>query len=127
MNARENVGTLNYPMLLGGTAHAADTEGVVIRAGQGTIARGTVLAYSVKNDDYVILGTEASDGETLVARKIAAEDVTVDEASATTTLAYRSGDFIRESLIVKDGYSLTSEDIYHLEQSGIYLNNAITD
>ena len=62
-------------------------------------------------------------GET-VAGYILAVDVDATNAEVVTT-AYRSGHFIRNALIVKDGYSLTEKDETQLRNGGIYLSDAM--
>ena len=59
-----------------------------------------------------------------VAAYILAEDVDAGEEDVVAS-AYRSGSFIRNALIVKEGYTLTAEDEAALRNGGIYLSDAV--
>lgn len=99
--------------------------GVTVRAGQGILRRGTVLALSAENGDYVALGTEPEDGEALTASVVLADPVDAGGSEAAPGVAYRSGHFSRPALIVADGYAMTRKDEEDLRFGGILLSDAL--
>lgn len=91
-------------------AYANHTIGITVEAGQGELERGTVLAIN-EAGKAVILGTEAAEGEAAPeARYILNKAVDATEADAVA-LAYDEGRFIRQNLIVKEGYEMTAADV----------------
>lgn len=122
----ENIGSMAYDGLIVANSPEADVFHVSIRADEGALARGTVLALSTGSagdGKMVILGTTAVSDETLAANCILAEDVTVGETDVTA-LAYRTGHFNRNALIVKEAYTLTAADEEELRKCGILLSDA---
>lgn len=116
MQARENIGSTNYETLFSGK-HELDTTIVTIKAGNKHV-RGEVLAIDSEKKKCEIAGTE---GHTVA--YILAEDVDATKADANA-VAYKSGGFIKNALIVKAGYSLTATDVDTLRNAGIYLEDA---
>lgn len=126
----ETLGTMEYDGLIYDGRHPVDVKTVKIRAGQGELARGTVLALSTGtggDNAMVILGTTAGQNETLTPNCILAEPVdTGDEAGdALIGVAYRSGHFNRNKLIVKENYTFSAADEEELRKGGIYLSDAV--
>lgn len=126
----ETLGTLEYDGLIYDGRHPVDVKTVKIRAGQGELARGTVLALSTGtsgDNAMVILGTTAGGNETLTPDCILAEPVdTGDQAGdALIGVAYRSGHFSRNKLVVKENYTFNAADEEELRKGGIYLSNAV--
>ena len=111
--------------LINSTAPPALATGVLIRAGQGLLERGTVLAASSADSEAVILGTAASGGETLTASYVLADAVDASGGCAVAAAAYRTGHFNRPALIVADGYALTRGDEENLRFGGILLSGAL--
>lgn len=64
--------------------------------------------------------------EVLTADCILADAVTVGTAADVTAIAYRTGHFARNKIIVKTGYTLTSADEQALRGKGILLSDALT-
>lgn len=103
------------------------TLGVTIRAGQGELARGTVLALSTGeagDGSMVVLGTEAGANETLHANCILSDPVDASGAGTVSAVAYRTGHFNRNRLIMKDAYPFTVVDEEYLRYGGILLSDA---
>lgn len=95
---------------------------------EATYKRGTVLALSggtAGTGEMVPLGTSAASNETLTANCILAVDVTVGTAAAENALAYRTGHFAENMLLVASGYTLTSADKEALRDVGILLSDAM--
>lgn len=141
---REVIGRCDYDMLIADNKHPLDVCHVMLAAG-AEHKRGEILEI-LDNGNCNILGTTAAEikvdtGEesknagdtedssatgasTAVAAYVLAEDVDAQKADTIAT-AYRSGSFIRNALIVKEGYSLTDKDEKALRDGGIYLSDAI--
>lgn len=116
---REVIGECRSEMLFVDGKYPVDVVLVKIKAGQGELKRGTILAENLMGEN-VILGTE---GEGFAAAYILAEDVetTVDVYAE----AYRSGHFLIEALTVKEEYSITQKDRNELRNAGIYLSKGM--
>jgi len=110
--------------LINSTFPPPQSTGVTLRAGQGVLKRGTVLALSSAGD-AVILGTTAGTDETLKASMILADPFDTSGSKAVPGIAYRLGHFNRPALIVKDGYALTRTDEENLRFGGILLSDAL--
>lgn len=128
----ENIGAVEYDGLIAGNVPVADVFTVKIRkeaTATATLKRGTVLALSASgtaaDGKMVILGTTAASNETLVANCILCDDVEVGTAADVNVLAYRTGRFARNKLIVKNGYTMTAADEQALREGGILLDDAI--
>lgn len=89
-----------------------------VLAGQGILKRETALAIGEDNK-LVILGT---DGAT--ANCILAQDVDTTEGDATC-LVWISGQFNRNSLTVKDGYTITADDVEDFRKVNIVIANSV--
>ena len=101
------------------------TTGVIVRAGQGKLQRGAVLALSSDSGEMVILGTAAAEDETLTASVILADPVDASGSAAVPAIAYRTGHFNRPALIAKTGYAITRADEENLRFGGILLSDAL--
>ncbi len=113
----EQVGVFTPDNLIAGNRHPVDVCHVVIKEGQ-KLLRGTLLEKSVEESDkYVIRGTQTEGSS---AEYILAEDVDAMEED-TVGLAYRTGEFAQNAVIVKEGYSITEEDKTELRRLGIFL------
>lgn len=129
----ENLGSVGYDGLIVANEPVADVFTVTIRketTAAATYKRGTVMALSASgtaaDGKLVILGTTtAASNEVLTANCILAEDVEVGTAADVTALAYRTGHFARNKLIVKDSYTLKATDEEELRKAGILLSDAI--
>ena len=75
---------------------------------------------------YVILGTTAVSNETLTANCVLAEDVTVGTANDETAVAYRTGHFNSNALIVGgEEYTFSAADKEALRSVGILISDAV--
>lgn len=147
---REVIGHCGDDMLVAGSRHPLDVHHVTLAAGE-MHRKGEVLEVSEDGKCY-ILGTaaaakaaaevqiaeETQDGETqaadnatdtLIENATVAGYILAEDADARTgditAAAYSSGSFIRNALIVKEGYSLTDKDERELRIGGIYLSDAM--
>lgn len=129
----ETLGTVGYDNLINGSYPPAEPFSVVIRKGaaETTYKRGTVLALSSSDGKYVILGTAAASGgddgttETLTANAILAEDVTVGTANDETAVAYRTGHFNSNALIMDEDHTFSTADKEALRGVGILISDAV--
>lgn len=109
----------------------ADVFAVKIRkqsSGAVTLKRGTVLALSTGtagDNLMVILGTTAATNETLTANCILAEDVEVGATADAVALAYRTGHFASNKLIVATGKTFGAADKEALRDVGILVSEAM--
>lgn len=115
----ENVGSVEYDELINSGTPELDVCSVTVKAleSETVLKRGTVLA--VKDGKAAVLGEDTGD-----ASYILADDTTVGTTD-TDVVAYRTGHFNRNKLIVADSYKLTSKDEDALRQRGIILDTAI--
>ena len=129
----ETLGTVGYDNLINGSYPPAEPFSVVIRKGAAETGykRGTVLALSSSDGKYVILGTAAASGgdggtaETLTANAILAEDVTVGTANDETAVAYRTGHFNSNALIMDEDHTFSAADKEALRSVGILISDAV--
>lgn len=129
---REVIGRCDYGLLIADNKHPLDVCHVMLAAG-AEHKKGEVLEI-LEEGKCDTLGTTAlgvSEGEgdaakskASVAGYILAEDVDAKNAEAVA-VAYRSGHFIRNAVITKEGYSLSEEDEEQLRIRGIYLSDAM--
>ncbi|NBH27663.1 head decoration protein [Lachnospiraceae bacterium] len=126
---REVIGRCDYGLLVADNKHPLDVCHVTLAAG-AKHKKGEVLE-KLESGKCDILGTTAlgASGDdvesgTAVASYILAENVDA-ESGDVTAAAYRSGSFIRNAVIVKEGYSLAEEDEAKLRTVGIYLSDAM--
>ena len=93
-----------------------------------TLKRGTVLALSAGtagDNLMVMLGTTAATNETLTANCILAEDVEIGTTEDAVALAYRTGHFASNKLIVASGKTFGAADKEALRDVGILISEAM--
>ena len=91
---------------------------VTIKAGAGSLKRGTVLAVDSDNK-MVVLGSGTG-----TANCILCDDTEVG-SSDVKALAYRAGHFAVEKLHVAASYTITAADKAALRDAGILVSNAV--
>lgn len=117
-----------YENLFAGVYPPADVAHRPMRAGQGVLERGSVLALSsgtAGDGALVLLGTTAVSNETLIAECVLAEDVDTgaEVGDEVVGLVYRTGHFGRNRVTVKEGYTLTAADERALHSNNILLSD----
>ena len=95
----------------------AEVFHVDLAAGQGILERGTLLA--VTEGGMVKIST-ATTGK---ANAVLADEV--DATEAVSGIAYRTGHFNGNCLIVADGYEITAADKEALRVAGILISDAV--
>lgn len=113
----ENLGTVGYDNLIGGLTPGAEVFSVQLAAGQGVLERGTLLAIGEGGMVKISAGTTGK------ANAVLAD--TVDATEAVTAVAYRTGHFNANALIVADGYEITAADKEALRVAGILISDAV--
>lgn len=114
----EVVGSMSYDNLIHGTYPAAEVFAVELAAGQGKLERGTLLA---KNDGGMVKISAATTGK---ANAVLADPIDTT-GGAVVGVAYRTGHFNANALIVGDGYEITAADKEALRAVGILLSDAV--
>lgn len=113
----ETLGSVGFDNLFHGIYPPAEVFSVQLAAGQGVLERGTLLATG--SNGLV----KISSGTTGKANAVLAE--TVDATKAVTGIAYRTGHFNANTLIVADGYEITAADKEALRVAGILISDAV--
>lgn len=126
MRLNETIGRTEADNLINSTYPPALTFGIMLRKGQGILRRGTLLARSSADGSMVIAGSTPESGEELKANCVLTDDVSVPDGSGQAAIAYRTGHFNEDALMVKEGYSITGDDKEALRQMGILLSDAIS-
>lgn len=133
----ENLGGVGFDNLIADSYPPADVFSVQLAAGQGILERGTLLA--LKSDGTMEMIATATTGK---ANAVLAEPVdtgapavkTQAEGEQTTTptepetvpgIAYRTGHFNTNRLIVTEGYTITAADKEALRVAGILTSEAV--
>lgn len=119
----ENLGGVGFDNLIADSYPPTDVFSVQLTAGQGILERGTLLA---RKDDGTMemIGTET----TGKANAVLSDPVdTGDSAEGETVpgIAYRTGHFNTNQLIVAEGYEITAADREALRTAGILTSDAV--
>ena len=113
----EVIGSVGYDNLVNGLTPGAEVFTVKVAADQGVLERGTLLAVA---DGGMVKISAATTGK---ANAVLAE--AVDTGSAEYAIAYRTGHFNANKLIVADGYEITAADKEALRVAGILISDAV--
>lgn len=126
----ENLGAVGFDNLIHSVNPPAEVFSVKVRklSAAATYKRGTVLALSggtAGDGEMVILGTSAASNETLTANCILADDVEVGTSAAAVAVAYRTGHFNENGLVMASGHALTAAEKEDLRKVGILISDAV--
>lgn len=114
----ETIGSVEYDGIING-AHPADVVTIQLKAGTGTLKRGTLVTGTAGSQLAPVSAALSSANGAYVL----AEDT--DISAATVATAYRTGHFNRNKLITNGSYVLTAADEEILRAAGILLSDAI--
>ena len=114
----ETIGSVGFDNLINGLYPPAEVFHVELAAGQGILERGTLLATA---DGGLVKISSTTTGK---ANAVLAED-TDTTGGAVIAVAYRTGHFNTNALIVADGYEITAADKEALRAAGILLSDAV--
>lgn len=110
-------GSVNYDNLV---IRAGEVGSIQLAAGQGTLSRGSVIDAEGK----LLAGAASEDAEAPVAKYILCDDTETDDDDTVTGIIYKTGVFIRNSLIVAQGYELSDVNAEQLRDVGIIVEDA---
>lgn len=117
----ENLGAVGFDNLINGANPPAEPFSVKVKANQGILKRGSLLATSETEGELELI----SGTTTGKANAVLAEDVDTGTEEAVVATAYRTGHFNANTLIVKDEYEITAADKEALRSVGILLSDAV--
>lgn len=106
----KDLGTVDYDNLV---IKAGDVGHIELAAGQGILKRGSVIDTE---------GNLLNTGKT--AAYILCDTVETDDTEKTVAAAYKNGNYIRNSLIVANSYTLTEADVENLRKVNIIVEAA---
>ena len=115
----ETIGAVSFDNLINSAYPAAEVFGVQVKAGQGVLQRGTLLATA---DGGMVKISAATTGK---ANAVLAEPVDTGTDGAVAAIAWRTGHFNGNCLIVGDGYEITAADKEALRVAGILISDAV--
>ena len=118
----ENLGGVGFDNLIADSYPPTDVFSVQLVAGQGILERGTLLA---RKDDGTMemIGTETTGKANAVLSDPV--DTGDTEGEAVPGIAYRTGHFNTNRLIVAEGYTITAADREALRVAGILTSEAV--
>ena len=117
----ETLVSVGFENLINGTYPPAEVFSVKVKQGQGVLKRGSLLAAGETEGELELISTST----TGKANAVLAEDVDTGSEEALVAVAYRTGHFNTNALIVKDEYSVTAADKEALRSVGILLSDAV--
>lgn len=120
MRVDETIGSVEYDNLIYGSYPPVETFSVELKAGQGVLKRGSLLAVGADNLELISSTTTGK------ANCVLAEDVDTGSSDSVRGIAYRTGHFNANNLIVGEEYTITAEDKESLRSVGILLSDAVT-
>lgn len=115
----EVIGSVGYDNLINGLTPGAEIFSVQLAANQGVLERGTLLATA---DGGMVMISADTTGK---ANAVLAEAVDTGAGEAVEAIAYRTGHFNTNSLIVAEGYDITAADKEALRVAGILISDAV--
>ena len=115
----EVIGSVGYDNLINGLTPGAEVFSVQLAANQGVLERGTLLATA---DGGMVMISADTTGK---ANAVLAEAVDTGTGEAVEAIAYRTGHFNTNSLIVAEGYDITAADKEALRVAGILISDAV--
>lgn len=115
----ETIGAVGFDNLINGLTPGAEVFSVELAAKQGVLERGTLLAVA---DGGMVKISAATTGK---ANAVLAETIDTGTGDAVVGIAYRTGHFNTNSLIVADGYEITAADREALRVAGILISDAV--
>lgn len=108
----KDYGSIEYDNLV---IKAGEVGSIQIASGQGTLTRGSVIDANGK-----LLSNVASEG----AKYILCDDTETDDEETVTGIVYKTGVFVRNSLVVAGGYEFTDSNAEELRDVGIIVEDA---
>lgn len=118
----ENIGECKSEMLIADASVPLSVVHVTMAQATKatTLKRGTILEANAGNVCSILSGTADTK-----ASYVLAEDVELSTTGTVTAEVYETGKFVGNSLIVAEGYRITTADERALRDAGIFLENAM--
>ncbi len=125
-NLNAKVGEMEYDGLVVDLVPEVEVRGGTIRklAAATILKRGTILAKSSNDNTLVVLGTTATDGETLTPDCILCDDTMVGTEANVSVSVYTAGCFNANRVHVANGYTITEADFDALRKYSIVFKAA---
>ena len=141
----EVIGRTDYENLFNGVYPPADVFSVQVKAGQGILKRGSLLALTDGGMELISAATTGK-ANAVLAEPVDTGEAKTEEAEASVgepgdgetqqtenatepevveAVAYRTGHFNRNALVVADDYEITAADKEALRVAGILLSDAV--
>jgi len=115
-----NFGSTTPDNLFADTTHPVDVKGVILKSGQGVLARGTVLGIISATGKAVAVDSSKSDGSEKA--DCILTDTVDTSASDAVSSAYSSGSFNRKALVFGGTDTATKHET-KLRELGIFLKD----
>lgn len=124
------VGTTTQDNLIAHIDPPVYTTGINLKAGSGSVERGTILTRDGKTAYYVVYGDVETVGSVATPvgspSIILADPVELQASAPTPGVGYRAGCFNINAVKVKDGYELSQDDVDELRKNDIILSDMLS-
>lgn len=118
----ETLGYVGPDNLIADMYPPTDVFSVKLKAGQGELQRGTLLAAGADGSMEKISTTTTGKANAVLSDPVDTGDA---EGGAVPGIAYRTGHFNTNQLIVAKGYKITAADREALRVAGILTSDAV--
>ncbi len=118
----ETLGYVGPDNLIADMYPPADVFSVKLKAGQGELQRGTLLSAGADGSMEKISATTTGKASAVLSDPVDTGDA---EGEAVPSIAYRTGHFNTNRLIVAEGYEITAADREALRVAGILTSDAV--
>lgn len=124
-NLHNKIGEMEFDGLITDVVPDIQVRGGTIAAPDEAVTykRGTVLAKSTASGKLYMLGSTASDGDTLTPDCILCDNTDMETSDAPVTV-YTAGCFDETKVSVAEGYIITETDMDNLRKRGIVFKSA---
>lgn len=118
----ETLGHVGHDNLIADMYPPTDVFSVKLKAGQGELQRGTLLAAGADGSMEKISTATTGKANAVLSDPVDTGDA---EGEAVPGIAYRTGHFNTNRLIVAEGYEITAADREALRVAGILTSDAV--
>ena len=128
-NLNRKIGEMAYDGLIANIIPPIQTAGGTVAklSAAATYGRGTVLAKSANTAKLYILGSEATEGDTLTPDCILCDNEDIGTSADVAVAVYTGGCFNPNKVTVADGYTMTEADKDKLRERGIVFKAAFPE
>ncbi len=125
MSAASEKLEVKYDNLIHDAYPPAQVFSVKLKAGQGMLERGTLLAKGESGLEQLSAQTTGKANAVLADPVDTGEPENAGEDQTVGAVAYRTGHFNSNMLIVAEGYQITEADKESLRSAGILISDAL--